>query len=146
MKIINREAPTKYTIKEKFEAGIMLMGSEVKAVKESHADLAGSYVKFISGEAYLVNAKIYPYKNARVDKYDEARSRKLLLHKSELRVLKSKLEQGNLTIVPISLYTLKNLIKLEIALAKPKKKFEKKETIKRKDINREIEEAIKGNI
>lgn len=146
MKIVNRKAHYNYTITEKLEAGINLLGSEVKAVRLGHADLTGSLVRLISSEAYLVNCKIFPYEYARPENYDPKRTRKLLLHKKQIISLKGKTEGSSLTIVPVSLYTSGNLIKVEIGLGKSKKKYEKKEAIKRRDIDRDIEEAIKGNL
>lgn len=143
MKILNRKAGFDYELKERLEAGINLMGSEVKAVRLGQADLSGSHVRIIGSEAYLINAKIFPYVYARPEGYDERRSRKLLLHKNEIIALRSKTEGSELTIVPVSLYTSKGFIKLEIALAKGKKKFQKKESIKKKDIQRDIELEIK---
>ncbi|MBU4099494.1 SsrA-binding protein SmpB [Patescibacteria group bacterium] len=146
MKIINRKAFYDYEILDRFEAGINLQGAEVKAIRLGHADLSGSFARILGSQAYIINAKIFPYEYARPDQYDSKRTRKLLLHKKQIIAIKSKTEGANLTIVPVSLYTRKNLIKLELALGKSKKKFEKKESIKRKDIEREIEEALKGNI
>lgn len=142
MKIVNRRAFYDYQIADRFEAGINLYGSEVKAVRLGHADLTGSFVKIIGSEMYLVNAKIFPYEYARPEGYDEKRTRKLLLHKSEIVSLKSKTEGSNLSLVPLSLYTNKSYIKVELALGKGKKKFEKKEAIKRKDIEREVEQEL----
>ena len=143
MKITNRKAPFDYQLLDRFEAGINLFGAEVKAVRDGHVDLSGSFVRFLSSEAYLVNANIFPYKYARPESYDERRTRKLLLHKKEIISLKSKMEGSSLTIVPISVYTTHGLIKVELALAKSKKKFEKRESIKKRDINREIAEELK---
>ena len=143
MKITNQKAFYDYEILEKFEAGINLMGAEVKAVRLGNVDLTGSFTKIMGSEAYLINAKIYPYEYARPENYDIKRTRKLLLHKKQIIGLKSKVEATSLTIVPISLYTTHNLIKAELALAKPKKKFNKKEAIKRRDIDRETEQALK---
>ncbi|MBI1982272.1 MAG: SsrA-binding protein SmpB [Candidatus Levybacteria bacterium] len=143
MKITNKRAFYDYRLLDRFEAGINLIGSEVKAVRLGHADLTGSHVRILGSEAYLLNAKIFPYQYARPEGYDEKRTRKLLLHKSEIIALKSKVEGGNLTIVPVSLYTTKNLIKLELALAKGKKEYQKKEAIKKRDIQREIEQELK---
>ncbi|MBI2028677.1 MAG: SsrA-binding protein SmpB [Candidatus Levybacteria bacterium] len=146
MKITNRRAFYDYRILEKFEAGINLFGAEVKAVRLGHADLTGSHVKILGSEAYLINAKIFPYKFARPEGYDERRTRKLLLHKREIIALKSKTEGQGLAIVPISLYTTSHLIKVELALAKGKKEFDKKEAIKRKDIQREEEQELSDAI
>ena len=143
MRIINRKATYDYEIKEKLEAGINLQGTEVKAIRLGHADLTSSFVRIINNQAFLINAKIFPYEYARPENYDPKRTRKLLLHKKQIIAIKSKTEGANLTIVPISLYTSGSLIKLEIALGKSKKKFDKKESIKRKDINRDIEQALK---
>lgn len=139
MRIVNRRATYDFEIREKFEAGINLLGAEVKAVKLGHADLTGSHVRIIGSEAYLINAQIFPYQYARPESYDEKRSRKLLLHKSQIISLKSKMDGQNLTLVPISMYTKGTLIKLEVALGKGKKQFEKKEAKKKKDIQRELE-------
>jgi SsrA-binding protein len=142
MKITNRKAYFNYAILDRFEAGISLYGQEVKAVRLGQADLTGSFVKIIGSEAYLVNARISPYQNARSEGYDERRSRKLLLHKSEIIALKSKIEGQNLTIVPISLYIKGYIIKLELALGKGKKKYDKKQSLKQKDLQRELETEV----
>lgn len=146
MKIVNRRAFYDYEILERFEAGINLYGSEVKAIREGRADLTGSHVRIIGSEAYLINAKIFPYQYARLEQYDEQRTRKLLLHKNQIIALKSKIEGENLTIVPLSLYTKDRFIKVELALAKGKKKYEKKEALKRKDRQRELEEELKSTL
>lgn len=145
MKITNKRAFFDYQILERFEAGINLVGAEVKAVRLGHADLTGSHVRIMGNEAYLINAKIFPYKYSRPENYDEQRTRKLLLHKNEIIALKSKTEGQNLTLVPVSLYTTKSFIKLEIALGKGKKQYDKKDSIKKKDIQREVEEETFGN-
>jgi SsrA-binding protein len=141
MKITNRRAFYDYQILERFEAGINLYGAEVKAIRLGHADLTGAHVRIMGSEAYLINAKIFPYEYSRPEKYDEKRTRKLLLHKKEIIALKSKTEGQNLALVPISLYTTKSFIKLEIALGKGKKQYDKKESIKKHDIERQIEQA-----
>ncbi len=142
MKITNKRAFFDYEILERFEAGINLQGSEVKAVRLGHADLTGAHVRIIGSEAYLINAKIFPYEYARPENYEEKRTRKLLLHKKEIVMLKSKTEGERLVIIPVSLYLHHHLIKAELALAKSKKKYEKKEAIKKKDIQRETEAEL----
>jgi len=139
MKIINKKAFFDYEILERFEAGINLIGAEVKAVRLGHADLTGSFAKIIGSEAYLINAKIFPYQYARPEGYDERRTRKLLLHKKEIIALKGRTEGSNLTIVPLSIYTTKNFIKVELGLGKGKKEYQKKEAKKKKDIQRDVE-------
>lgn len=146
MKITNQKAFYDYEILDRFEAGINLIGSEVKAIRLGHVDLSGSFVRIRGSEAYLINAKIYPYEYARPEGYDLKRTRKLLLHKKEIISLKGKIEASSLTIVPISLYTTHTIIKAELALAKPKKKANKKESIKRKDIDRDTERLLKTRL
>jgi len=146
MKITNSKAFFDYEIKDRLEAGITLFGAEVKAVRQGHADLTGSFVRILGSEAYLINAKIFPYEFARPDGYDMKRTRKLLLHKKQIISLKSKTEATNLTIVPISLYTTKNYIKLEVAIAKSKKEFDKRQKIKERDLERDIEAEFKQKL
>jgi len=143
MKITNRKATFNYQLLDHFEAGINLFGAEVKAIRDGHVNLDASFVRILGSEAYLVNANIFPYKYARPETYDERRTRKLLLHKKEIVSLKSKMDGSSLTVVPVSLYTTHGLIKVELALAKSKKQFEKRESIKKRDINRHIEEELK---
>ncbi len=145
MKITNKRAFYDYELRDRFEAGINLTGAEVKAVRLGHADLTASFVRITGTEAYLVNAKVFPYKYARPDGYDEKRTRKLLLHKREIFSLKSKMEGEKLTIVPLTLYTTRHYIKAELALAKPKKQFDKREALKRRERDREVEAALKAN-
>ncbi len=142
MKIDNRKAFFDYEILEKFEAGINLYGAEVKAIRLGHADLSGSFVRIMGSEAYLVNAKIFPYKYAAPEGYDEARTRKLLLHKREIIALKSKIEGANLALVPLSLYTTKSFIKVQVGLGRGKKEFDKRAKIKKRDIARSVEQEI----
>ena len=142
MKIVNKKAFFDYQISERIEAGINLNGAEVKAIRLGMADLKGSFVKIIGSEAYLINTKIFPYKYARPQDYDERRTRKLLLHKKEITALKGRTEGSNLTIVPLSIYTTKSFIKVELGLGKGKKEYQKKEAKKKKDIERDIEQEI----
>ncbi len=142
MKISNKRAFYDYEITDRFEAGINLNGAEVKAIKQEHADLTGSYVRIMGSEAYLVNAKVFPYEYARPENYQEDRTRKLLLHKKEIISLKSKTDGANLTLVPISFYDKNGLIKLEVGVGKGKRKFDKKEAKKRADLNRELEQEL----
>src|SRR3989338_6599533 len=144
MKIINKKATFDYEILDRFEAGITLIGAEVKSLREGHAKLDGAFVRIIGAEAYLVNAQIFPYIYARPEGYDPKRTRKLLLHKKELTSLKSKLDGANLTLVPLSWYTKGSLVKLEVGLARGKKQYEKREAKKREDMKRELEVEFKG--
>lgn len=142
MKITNKRAFYDYLISDKFEAGINLNGAEVKAVKMGHADLTGSFVRIIGSEAYLVNAKIFPYEYARPEGYDERRTRKLLMHKNEIISLKSKADGKGSALVPISFYDKHGLIKLEVGIGKGKRQYDKKEAKKRQDIKRDIEQEL----
>ncbi len=146
MKIVNRKAFFDYEITDRFEAGIHLVGAEVKSLRSGHAKLDGSYVKVIGSEIYLVGAQIFPYIYARPEGYDPARTRKLLLHKKEIVSLKGKLDGANLTLVPLSWYTKGPLVKLEVGLARGKKQYEKREAKKREDQKRELEVEFKGKI
>ena len=142
MKITNKKAFFDYQLEETFEAGINLYGHEVKSVRLGKADLAGSFIRIIGLEAYLVNAKIFAYQAGQVENYDERRTRKLLLHKNQIISLKSKVEGSNLSLVPVSMYLKSGFIKVEIALGKGKKKYDKKESIKKKDIQRDLEREL----
>lgn len=142
MKITNKRAHFDYQISDTFEAGITLNGAEVKAVKLGHADLTGSYVRIMGSEAFLINAKIFPYEYARPENYDETRTRKLLLHKKEIISLKGKADGAGSTLVPISFYDKHGLIKLEVGIGKGKKQYDKKKAIKKKDLKRQIEQEL----
>jgi SsrA-binding protein len=142
MKITNKKAHFDYELSENFEAGVNLFGSEVKAIRLGRADLTGAYVKLIGSEVYLVNATISPYQSGQIEDYDEKRTRKLLLHKEEILALKSKMQSANLNLIPVSLYFKHGFVKIEIALGKGKKKYEKRESIKKKDIQRNIEHEM----
>lgn len=142
MKITNKRALFDYDIKDRFEAGINLYGSEVKAIRLGHVDLTGSHARIMGSEAYLINAKILPYKYSRPEGYVETRSRKLLLHKKEIISLKSKLDGEKLSLVPISFYEKHGFIKVELGLGKGKKQFDKRKAIKKKDLQREMEREI----
>jgi len=146
MKVFNKTAPNKFTIEDKYEAGIELLGSEVKAIRLEHVDLNSAYVKIMSGEAYLINAKIFPYKFSRVEGYIEDRTRRLLLHKKELLAIKSKLDTGKFTVTPLSIYEKHGKFKLGIAVAKGKKDYERRKDLKQQAINRDREREDKNLI
>lgn len=146
MRIINRKAPYDYTIIDRIEAGLSLLGSEVKSLRAGHGKLEGAYVKIANGEVYLINAQIMPYAYARPNGYDPKRTRKLLLHKREVISLQSKLDSAKLTLIPLSWYTKGPQIKLEIGLARGKKEYEKREKKKREDQKRELEQDFRGKI
>ena len=143
MQILNRKAKFNYFLYERLEAGISLLGGEARAVRSGKVDLSQSYVKLIDNQAFLVNANI-PIEGKK--DYESTRSRKLLLHKDQIVSFKTKIKSKRLTVVPVRMYNKGRLLKVEIALAKSKRKFEKKEAIKRKDIEREIEEEFKNSV
>ncbi len=144
MKIVNRRAYHDYHILGKIEAGIELTGPEVKSVKNGRMSFENSFVKITDSQAHLLNAHIPPYQFADQRDYDPTRNRKLLLHKKEIIALMTKMRQKKLTLVPLACYTKAGWIKLKIGLAKTKKKYEKKEAKKRKDLKRETEKELRG--
>ena len=142
----NDKAKFDYTILETIEAGILLAGYEVKSIKTGKVSIKGSYVKILGGEAYLVGANVSVYQQNNVPKdYDMQRSRKLLLKKSELNYLVGKSNEAGFSLVPLKLVSKKNMIKLEIGIARGKKKYDKRETIKKRDTDRDIRRTIKKN-
>jgi len=133
-----------YQILESFEAGIELKGFEVKALREGKGSLKGSYVTIKDNEAYLVNFNIPPYQPKNTPKdYDENRPRKLLLKRKEIKYLIGKIKEKKLIIIPTKIYSKRNLIKVEIALAKALKKYEKREKIKEREFRRIKERFLK---
>ena len=140
----NRKATFDYEILETYEAGLILFGYEVKAIKTGHLSLAGAYVIIRDNEAYLINAHIPPYqpKNTPAD-YDPYRSRKLLLRKPEIASLIGKTKQKGLTLVPLKVYTKHGKLKLEFVLARGKKKFDKRDKIIERETKRKIDRAIR---
>ena len=141
----NRKMRFDYETLEKYEAGIELLGSEVKSVRGGHMSLEGSFAIVRGGEVFLINANIPPYqmKNTPVD-YDPLRNRKLLLTKKEIGELSASGKNKSLTIVTISVYNKNRKIKIEIALVKGKKKHDKRETIKKRETDIEIRREYKG--
>lgn len=141
----NKKAKFDYQILETFEAGLMLTGPEVKSVRGGKMSLLGAYVTIARGAVWLVGGHVqrYPQAGPQPD-YDPDRTKKLLLHKREINKLAGKLEQKGLTLVPISVYTKGSKIKLSFGLARGKKQFEKRETIKRRESDREIRRSLKG--
>ena len=141
----NRKARFDYEILEKYETGIELLGTEVKSVRGGHMSLEGSFAIIRGGEAFLVNANIPPFqpKNAPKD-YDPLRNRKLLLTKKEIAELAQSEKNKSLTIVPLAVYNKGRKIKVSVALSKGKKKFDKRETIKKRETDREIRREHKA--
>jgi SsrA-binding protein len=135
----NRKALYKYEPIRKFMAGVVLRGYEVKAIREGKANLTGSYVQILGNEAFVVNMHIGRYSNQSQEVGDTKRSRKLLLQKREIEKLKQELQQKGKTAVPLALLLKKNMVKLELAIVKGRKKHEKKAVEKEKQIKRDLE-------
>ncbi len=145
--IRNKKATFNYEILEKFDAGIELFGFEVKSIKSKQGSLEGSHVSVRGGEVFLLNTNIPPYQAANTpDSYDPERNRRLLLTKKEIKKLMEFEAKKGLTVVPLSMYTKGNKIKVGIAVVRGKKKFDKRESIKKKDTRRDIEREIKKNL
>lgn len=145
----NKRASFDYELLEKYEAGLVLQGQEVKSIKNGRVSLAGSFVTIRQSpvpEAYLINANIPPYQPKNIaPNYDETRPRKLLLRRSEINSLVGKIGQKRLTLVPIRVYLKRGLVKLEFAIGRGKKKFDKRETIKKRETEREMRRSISHN-
>ncbi len=147
MKIVsqNRKAYHDYHIEDTVEAGIALMGTEVKSLREGRVNLKDSYVIMKSGEAYLLNCHISPYSHGNIMNHEPLRTRKLLMHRKEIDRLRGKIEAKGYTLIPLKLYFKGSFAKVEIGLARGKKIFEKRDRIKEREAKREIEKATKAS-
>ena len=141
---LNKKAGFEYTLLEKFEAGLQLKGTEIKSLRQGACQLKDSYISFKKDEAYLQNAHISPYKFSGLsNNHEPERLRKLLLHRHELNKIKGALQKKGLTCVPTKVYLKNGLAKIEIALAKGKKKWDKREASRKKTMQREIRKNLK---
>lgn len=143
MEIINRKAKHDYFIDYTVEAGIVLKGTEVKSLRQGAANLKDSYAIIRNGEIYLLNMHISHYKEGNIFNHEETRTRKLLLHKKEIYKLNDKIRLEGFTLVPLKLYFKGDYAKVELGVAKGKKNYDKRETIKKRDTEREIRKAMK---
>ena len=143
MEILNRKARYDYEIEDTYEAGIVLTGTEIKSIRMGKVNIKDSYAIIRNNEIYLLNTHISLYEEGNRFNHDEDRTRKLLLHKKEILKLKDKLEIEGYTLVPLKIYFVKNKAKVLIGAAKGKKNYNKKETIKERDIQREMEKSLK---
>lgn len=141
----NKKAYFNYFILKKFVAGISLSGSEVKSIRAKNVSINESFITFRDGEAFVHNMFIKTYEKAKHFVLDERRTRKLLLHKSEINELSAKVMEKGLTVVPLSLFFQNNYAKLEIALAKGKLLHDKRETIKKRDLQKSVMRELKNN-
>jgi SsrA-binding protein len=141
--IVNRKAYHDYLIEERVEAGIVLKGSEIKSIRAGKVSLQDAYAKPENGELWLFNSHIASYDAAGYNTHQPTRPRKLLLHKKEVAILTGRVKQRGLTLVPLKLYIKHGIAKIELGVGKGKKVYDKRETIMRRDTDREIERALK---
>ena len=140
----NRKARYDYHIEESFEAGVVLLGSEVKSIRQGRANLRDGYAAFSGGELFLHNCHISPYEQASQFNLDPLRPRKLLMRRSEIERLRGKVEQKGLTLVPLSLYLKGPHVKVNLALARGKKEYDRREDIKEREADREVARMSRG--
>ncbi len=145
MKIIttNKKASHNYYLLDKYECGIVLKGTEIKSVRASKVSIVDSYARIKDGEIFLVNMHISKYNHGNIFNHDETRSRKLLLHKKEIIRITNKLNRDALTLVPTKVYLEHGLCKVELALAKGKKSYDKRQSLREKDAMRRVEKTLK---
>ncbi len=141
---VNRRARREYFIDESFEAGMVLLGSEVKSLRDGRANLADSYARVDKGQLFLVNTHISPYPAANIFNHEPTRPRKLLLHKREILRLMGKVKERGLTLIPLKLYFKDGRAKVELGLARGKKLYDKRATVKEKMVRREMERSMKS--
>jgi len=140
----NRKAGRDYVLEERFEAGIVLRGTEIKALRLGEASLQEAYVRLEAGEAWLLNAHIAAYGPASRMNHDPRRPRKLLLHRKELNELSGGLQRGKYSVIPTQMYLTRGLAKLELALGRGKRKYDKRRELAARDAQREVERALRG--
>jgi SsrA-binding protein len=140
---VNRRAYHDYFIDEKYEAGVMLTGTEIKSVRNGRANLRDGYVRIDNGEAWLENVHISPYAQGNLMNQEPLRPRKLLLHRKEISSLIGKVKQKGYTLIPLRIYIARNRAKVEVGLARGKRQYDKREAIAARDAKREIERAMR---
>jgi SsrA-binding protein len=139
----NRQARHEYFIEETYEAGLVLTGTEVKSIRLGRLSLRDGYAEVRDGEAWLLNVHISPYDKGNRFNQDPIRRRKLLLHKSEIRKLQAAVRERGYTLVPLNLFLKNNRVKITLAIARGKKQYDKRETLAKRDVEREIERAAR---
>lgn len=145
MEILNKEAKFNYFILEEVECGIVLVGTEIKSIRDGKCNIKDSYAIIRNNEVNLLNMHINEYKEGNVFNHDPKRTRKLLLHKNEIKKLKNHVLQEGCTLIPLKIYFVKNKVKVLLGLCKGKKNFDKRETIKQRDLERETRKQQKYN-
>jgi SsrA-binding protein len=143
MEIVNRQASFNYFIEETYEAGIVLKGTEIKSIRNGKCNIKDSYAIIKNNEAYLLNTHISTYEEGNIFNHEETRTRKLLLNKKEILKLNNKLNIEGYTLIPLKIYFIKGRAKVLIGVCKGKKNYDKRETIKEKDIERELNKSAK---
>lgn len=143
MEILNRKARFDYFIEEEFEAGIALKGTEIKSIRLGRVNIKDSYAIIRNEEIYLLNTHISIYDNGNIFNHDENRTRKLLMHKNQIKKLNNKVTLEGYTLIPLKIYFVKGKAKVLVGLCKGKKNYDKRETIKDRDIKREMEKQYK---
>ena len=143
MEILNRKARFDYFIEDEIEAGIVLTGTEIKSIRQGKVNLKDSYAIIRGEEIYLLNTHISCYDNGSIFNHDEERTRKLLMHKSQIKKLNNKVTLEGYTLIPLKIYFVKGRAKVLIGLCKGKKNFDKRETIKERDVNRALNKNYK---
>ncbi len=138
MEILNRKANFNYEIFERIECGIVLKGTEIKSIRMGKANIKDSYGIIKNNEVFILNMHISPYENGGVFNHEETRTRKLLLHKKEILKLKNKLDLDGFTLIPLKLYFVHDKAKIELGLCRGKKLYDKRESVKKRDVEREI--------
>lgn len=141
--IKNRQASFNYFIEDTIEAGIVLVGTEIKSIRNGQANLKDSYAIIKNGEAFILNMHISKYDNGNIFNHDETRTRKLLLNKREILKLRDLSEISGYTLIPLKLYFKNNKAKIELGICKGKKNYDKRETLKERDIKRHIDKSLK---
>lgn len=143
MEVKNRKAYFNYEVLDTIEVGIVLKGTEIKSIRNAHVSLDNSYAVIKNDEVYLLNTFIKQYKEGNIYNHDESRSRKLLLHKKEIKKLKDAIEKERMTLIPLKLYFVKNKVKILIGICRGKKNYDKRESLKEKDMKRNLEKRGK---
>ena len=143
MEVKNRKAYFNYEVLDTIEVGIVLKGTEIKSIRNAHVSLDNSYAVIKNDEVYLLNTFIKQYKEGNIYNHDESRSRKLLLHKKEIKKLKDAIEKERMTLIPLKLYFVKNKVKRLIGVCRGKKNYDKRESLKEKDMKRNLEKRGK---
>lgn len=144
MKVLNKKSLHNYFILESLEAGIELLGSEVKSIREGRVDLGQSFGKILNGEVYLINVNIPAYHNAPIKDYNPTRQRRLLLHKHQIQSLIGQVSSKSAVLIPVSMYEKNNMIKVQLGLGKSKREVDKRRVVKERDHQRRLEQELRG--